>query len=229
MVLKRSCPVLFFLGLIAVSAVHGQLTDAKGQLASPIAFANTQAITTSFVQTPSVASPNGNSAGSSSNQPPQWLKVEFQYGTTPLVTSTYPYVDSIEFKVWIEALDLLAKDAPVPGKGVAVGLTGSVTYINVPMGKTLYGVFYVHPSTIARYSSARGSSDFENKFNIHIEAYVGGALMDKTDKKKDQMGPDWYKALRAVTGLVYRQDQCPFIMTDPDRYPAIKLPATTTQ
>jgi cytolysin (calcineurin-like family phosphatase) len=93
------------------------------------------------------------------------------------------------------------------------------------VGKNFYGVFYVHPSTLARYSSGRGYADFDQKFNIHIEAYVGGVLMDAIDKKKDPMGTDWYKSLRAIPSLVYRQDQCPFIMTDPDRYPAIKLPA----
>jgi hypothetical protein len=209
---------------MAAPAAYGQLTDAKGQLISPIAFSNTQAITTSFVQTPIVTPQNYNSSSGTTNRPPQWLKVEFQFGTTAALKPDYPYLDAVEFKIWIEGLDLYAKDAPVPGKGVAVGLTGSVTYVNIASGKNLYGVFYVHPSTLARYSSGRGYADFDQKFNIHIEAYVGGVLMDAIDKRKDPMGTDWYKSLRAIPSLVYRQDQCPFIMTDPDRYPAIKLP-----
>ena len=98
---------------------------------------------------------------------------------------TTKFLDSVEFKVWIEGLDLLAKDAPVAGKGVAVSFTGSVTYVNIPQGKDNYGVFYVHPSTLDRYSAGGGADDFDRKFNIHMEAYVGGALMDAIDKNKE--------------------------------------------
>jgi hypothetical protein len=222
MVLKRSCPVVFFLGLIAAPAAHGQLTNANGEMVSPIAFVDHEAITTSFVTAPNL---NTDSNSSSSSEPGKWLKVEFHYGTTPLVTAAYPYVDAIEFKVWIEGLDLFAKDAPVPGKGVAVGLTGSVTYVSVPMGKDIYGVFYVHPSILARYSSERGYTDFDRKFDVHVEAYVGGALMDAVDKNKEE-DPKWFQQLKAIPDLVYRQDQCPFLVSNSDRYPAIKLPAT---
>ena len=110
-----------------------------------------------------------------------------------------------------------------PGKGVAVALTGSVTYVNVPAGKDLYGVFYVHPNTLGRYSGDRGYEDFDRKYNIHIEANVGGVLMDAIDKKKDPSGPTWFQPLIPIANLVYRQDQTPFIIADPDRYPAIKL------
>jgi hypothetical protein len=213
LVLRRSYAVVFFLGLIAAPAALGQLPT------SPIKFVNQEAITTSFVTAPNV---NTDTNASSPSSPGQWLKVEFHYGITPAVGN---FQDAVEFKVWIEGLDLLAKNAPVPGKGAAVVLTGSVTYINIPAGKDCYGVFYVHPSTLARYSTDRGYEDFDRKFNVHIEASVGGAVMDYFDKMKDKAGLDWYKAPTAIPGLVYRQDQCPFLISNPDRYPMIKLPA----
>ena len=45
-----------------------------------------------------------------------------------------------------------------------MALTGSVTYINVAAGRDLYGVFYVHPSTLGRYSSDRGYEEYDRKF-----------------------------------------------------------------
>jgi len=217
--LRRSYPVIFLLALIAAPAAYGQLTDAKGQLISPIAFVNQEAVTTSFVQAPNLAGTLGGVGSGSGNN--QWLKVEFHYGTTAALTT--PYLDSVEFKVWIEGLDLLAKNAPVPGKGVSVALTGSVTYVNVPAGKDLYGVFYVHPNTLGRYSDDRGYEQFDRKYDIHVEAYVGGTLMDAINKNKEQ-DPKWFAPFTVVPNLVYRQDQTPFIIADPDRYPAIKLP-----
>jgi hypothetical protein len=218
-VLRWCYPLLFLLGLIAAPAAFGQLKDAKGVFISPIAFANQEAITTSFVQAPNLAGTSGAAAGGNN----QWLKVEFHYGTTPALTTSY--LDAVEFKVWIEGLDLLAKNAPVAGKGAAVALTGSVTYVNVPAGKDLYGVFYVHPNTLGRYSGERGYEDFDRKFDIHIEAYVGGTLMDEINKNKepDPIKWTWFQPLIPIANLVYRQDQTPFIIADPDRYPAIQL------
>jgi len=215
MVLRRSCLPVFFLGLIAAPAAFGQAKN------SPIAFVNQEAITTSFVATPVF-----NSTGSAPPSPSealQWLKVEFHYGTT-LALKT-PYVDAVEFKVWIEGRDLQAPEATTR-EGIAVGLTGSVTYVNIPAGKDIYGVFYVHPSTLGRYSGTRGYEDFDRKFNIHLEAYVGGALMDAIDKNREK-DPNWFTQLKAIPNLVYRLDQSPFILDNPDHYQEIKLPPAT--
>jgi hypothetical protein len=212
MLLRRSCPALFLLALIAAPAAYGQAAN------SPVAFVNQEAITTSFVPTPSVGSATATGSGENN----QWLKVEFHYGTTDKLTTKF--LDSIEFKVWIEGLDPLAKNSQGT-LGVGVALTGSVTYINVPAGKDIYGVFYVHPSTLARYSGDRGYEDYDRKFDVHLQALVGGAVMDEINKNKEQDPLGWYKPLTVVTGLVYRQDQCPFMLADPDKYPAIKLPA----
>ena len=219
MLFRRSQWIPLLLVLISAPTAFGQLKDAQGNLISPVAFVNQEAITTTFVSSPNV----GSSSGSSSNEAGQWLKVEIHYGTTSFLTTKY--LDSVQFKIWIEGLDLLAKDAPVPGKGVAIGLTGDVTYVNIPAGKDLYAVFYVHPSTLDRYSSNRGTEDFERKFDVHVEAYVNGVLMDKIDKNKEQ-DPNWFQTLKAVPNLVYRQNQSPFFLSDVDRYPAIELPAS---
>ena len=193
---------------------------AFGQAANaPIAFVNQEAITTTFVQAPNLAGTSGAAGGGNA----QWLKIEFHYGTTDKLTA--PFLDSVQFKVWIEGLDLLAKNAPVPGKGAAVALTGDVTYVNVPAGKDLYGVFYVHPNTLVRYSDERGYEQFERKYDVHVEAYVGGALVDENNKNKEADPLGWFKPFTVVPNLVYRQDQTPFVIADPDRYPAIKLPA----
>ena len=186
---------------------------------SPVVFANQDAITTSFVQAMNL----GGGGQSSSGGDTKWLKVEFHFAVTPTVGD---YLNEVQFKVWIEGLDLLATDAPVPGKGVAVALTGSVTYVNVYKGKDVYGVVYVHPSTLGRYNAGGGSGDFDRKFNIHVEADVDGKPVDAIDKRKEQ-DLTWYQPLRAVPGLIYLQNQSPFIITDADRYPALKLPASS--
>jgi hypothetical protein len=197
---------------------------SRAQLAtSPIAFANLDAITVSFVAPPDLG---GTGTGSTDADATQWLKVEFHYGTTPNLKTNF--LDEVEFRVWIEGLDLLATDAPVKGEGVAVGLTGTVTYINVPANKDIYGSFYVHPSTLSRYTSTRGTSDFEKKFDVHIEAYVGGVLMDAIDKNKGEVA-GWHLKLRPIPNLVYRQNQCPFMISDSSRYPAIKMMSSSGQ
>jgi hypothetical protein len=233
-VLKRSFGVLF-LALAAVStAAYAQaikapiaaLTQARvGQdEAAPTAlrvinFANEEAITTSFVQAPAVNSTT-NSGGSDVGN---WLKLEFHYSVNPTDPHKYPWVDSAEFKVWIEGRDLYAANAP-GAEGVAICLTGSVTYINLAQSRDCYGVFYVHPSTLARYCGTGSYEDFDRKYNAHIEAYVGGKLVDYYDKRKD--ADKWWTQPAAVPNLVYQQDQSPFLLTDVTHYPMIKLPAS---
>jgi hypothetical protein len=104
---------------------------------------------------------------------------------------------------------------------VAVTLTGEETYLNIPMARDCYGVFYVHPGTLVRYGGDRGQDNFDRKYNIHIEAYVNGALMDRIDRWPED-NPDWWKPLRATPSLVLRSDQSPFIITDTSKYPMLK-------
>jgi hypothetical protein len=217
-VLKRSCLAIFLFSFGAASAAFGQATNAL------VTFNNQDAITTTFVVAPNLA---GTAGAASGNANTGWLKVEFHFGATPLATT--PFLDSVEIKVWIEGLDLLAKNAPVAGKGVSVAMTGSVTYVNVPVSRDIYGVLYVHPSTLTRYSGEGGFENYDRKYDIHAQLLVGGTVMDEINKGKEQDPLGWYKLFTMIPNLVYRQDQTPFIVADPDRYPAIKLPPAAAQ
>jgi hypothetical protein len=198
-----------FAVLLGLSAI-----PALAQVAnSPIVFSNQDAIITSFV-TPQ-------NLGGSASDNSQWLKVEFHYSVTP-PDGTGDYVNGATFKVWVEGRDLFDPTGK-PGEGIAVALTGEVSYVNLYKGKDVYGVVYLHPSTIGRYNAGGGASDFDRKFNIHVEADVDGKPVDAIDKKKEQ-DLNWYTALKPVSGLLFLQNQTPFIMTDSDRYPALKLP-----
>lgn len=212
-VLKRHSLALLFLTLI-VSFAHGQTQDA------PINFVVRDAIITSFVTAPNLGS-TGDAGGGGSRSNNQWLKVEFHYGTTANLKTRF--LPSAEFKVWIEGVDPDAENkTQASGKGVAIALTASVTYVNIEAGKDVYGVFYVNPATLSRFSSR--PDEYDKKFNIHLEAYVDGKQVDFFDKNKEK-NLDWFKPLVATPGYVYNHDQCCFISVDPDKYPPIKLVA----
>ena len=63
--------------------------------------------------------------------------------------------------------------------------------------------------------------------NIELDDLISSGvigLMDAIDKNKDkETDKNWFQALKALDGLVYRQNQCAFLLADPGRYPAIKL------
>jgi hypothetical protein len=182
---------------------------------SPIVFNSTDGIKTTLVDLPSFL---GSTSGGNEGTPKKWLKIEFKYAATP---AKGDYVDAVQFKVWVEGRDLMAPNAP-GDEGVAVVLTGSVTYVNIPKDKDTYGVFYVHPCTMGRYSTKQGYTDFERKFNVHLDAIIDGKVVDNIDKNKET-DLAWYQKFPALSGFVYRQDQCPFLLTEFGRYPPIKL------
>jgi hypothetical protein len=204
--------------LLLVLLAGKALAQDQGQTPPPpIVFPEQDAVTTSFVSPTNL----GGSGTASSDDSNQWLKVEFQYAVNPPAGANF--LDEVQFKVWIEGRDTLDPAATTP-EGIAITLTGSVTYVNVAKTATAYGVFYVHPSTLGRYSTSRGVSDFDRKWNIHIEADVDGKPVASVDKNKEQ-DPNWYlPPVRPVPGYVYRQNQSPFVNADSDKYPAIKLP-----
>jgi hypothetical protein len=205
--LRRSIACACILGFLTIPLV-AQVPN------SPIVFAP-DGITTTFVPAPTL----GNSGGASEAQ---WLKVEIHFAAIPPAPAKF--VDAAEFRIWIEGRDFASKLAPV----IAVGLTGSVTYVNIPAGKDVYGVFYVAPDTLARYSTDHGPSDFDHTFDIHVEAYVGGTKVDYFNKNKET-DLDWYSKLTPVAGEVYAQNQTPFIVYDQDKYPPLKVPVATAQ
>ena len=204
--LKQRFLILFLLVSASVR-VFSQAAD------SPVVFTSPGGITASFVDCPSLGGTSTTSGSSS-----KWLKIEFKYSATPVKGD---YIDSVQFKVWLEGRDLTAADAP-GNEGSAIALTGSATYVCVPKGKDTYGVFYVNPSVLGRYSGKQGPSDFERKFNVHLDALVDGKIVDNIDKTKEEE-LTWYQKLTAVAGFVCRQDQCPFMLTDPNKYPPLKL------
>jgi hypothetical protein len=217
-----------FLGVALVTLLAGSgafAQDAAGGANAPrvVNFDDRDGLVASFVQAPVL----GSTSGSGNDSAGQWLKIEFHFKVNPPATQKSPYVDAAEFKVWVEGRDLYAANAP-GADGVAVALTGSVTYVNLPAGRDLYGVFYVHPSALTRYSTKNGAQeDFDRRFNIHIEADVAGTPVDVYDKKKET-DAGWYKPLVPVAGMVMRQDMTPFIAADVSRYPQIKVPAAAT-
>ncbi len=183
-----------------------------------INFANEEGITVTLVSAPAVGSTSGGASADNTN----WLKVDFHYGVNPADPQKYPWVDSAEFKIWIEGRDLYAANAPAGSRdGVAVTLTGSVTYVNLQQTKDAYGVFYVHPSALSRYCGSGSTEDFDRKFDIRIVASVGGKVVDQYDKNKDYS--DWNTKCVQVSNMVFRQNQSPFLMADTVRYPMIKL------
>jgi hypothetical protein len=201
------------LSFIAISGI------SFAQQAAPVlAFSKEDAVVATLVQALNETSSNED-AGSSNPEDTKWLKVEFHYSVNPAVGK---YLDEVQFKVWIEGRDLFDPQGQ-PGKGIPVMLIGTVTYANIPKGTDNYGVVYVHPFTLGRYSTELGPTDFDRTFNVHVEADIAGSPVDSADKNKEQ-DPNWYQQYKMIPGLVYRQDQCPFINDNPSRYPAIKLP-----
>jgi len=202
-----------------VAAQIGQ--DYAQTQARVIQFFNEESVTTTLVAAPAVGSTSGGSSTDNSN----WLKVEWHYGINPADPKKFPWIDSVQFKVYVEARDLYSSAVP-PGSqdGVAICLTGSVTYLNLAQARDGYGVVYLHPSTLARYAGNGGTEDFDRKFNVKVEAYVGGKLVDYQSKNPhDKGGPDWNKIITvSVPNLVLRQDQTPFLMADSIRYPMLK-------
>jgi hypothetical protein len=231
---KRSFCVAFLVTLAGLSGAFAQVIKAPveavtaariGQDEAPsssrrvIQFVNEEPITISFVLAPVLGG-----AVSGNGEGVNWLKVEFHYGVNPADPKKNPWVDAVEFKIWIEGRDLYAANAPAGSQdGVAVCLTGSCTYVNLEQARDAYGVFYVHPTAVTRYSGRGGPDDFDRKFNVHVEAYVGGKLVDYNDKKKDV--DKWWMGPTQVPDIVLRQDQTPFVNYDVGRYPQIKLPS----
>jgi hypothetical protein len=216
MAFKRSWLALFFVGVIATPAwAQAPTQDTRYR---PIIFNNTDGVTTSFVSAPVFSS--GTSTGVVNAS--QWLKVELHYSVTPKPTSAGGnFLSNATFRIWIEGRDLYDPQGK-PGEGIAVVLTGSVTYLNIAAGRDAYASFYVHPATLARYSTSNGYTDFDRAFNIHVEADVDGQISDYYDKRPEQ-DLNWYTKPSAIDGLVYRQNQCAFIVDAAGRYPPIKL------
>lgn len=144
-----------------------------------------------------------------SSRPAKWVLIEFNYTVTP--ANKAEYVDEVQFKANIEGDSATKEDRTQ----TPVMLTAEVTYMMVPAGKG-FGSFYISPDVAARYHLTENLS----KFNINIQAFVGGQKVDAKDKKRDE--ENWYSKYPTVAGLVLTKVQSPFILNDADRYPTIK-------
>jgi len=207
---------------VAALAAASVGQDYAQTQARVIQFFNEESVTTTLVPAPVVGSTSGGTSTDNAN----WLKVEWHYSVNPPDPKKYPWIDSVQFKVYVEARDLYAPPATIPAgsqDGVAICLTGSVTYLNLAQARDGYGVVYVHPSTLSRYSGNGGVESFDRKYNVRVEAYVDGKLVDYQSKNpRDPSGPDWNKGLASIPNFVLRQDQTPFLMADSIRYPMLK-------
>lgn len=151
--------------------------------------------------------------GGGGSRDSKWVIIEFSYTVTPDKDSKNPFIDEVQFKANIEARDGAGDSRSTD----PVILTGDVTYVCVPAGKG-FGSLYIPPDVAARYSLDR----YLSQFNVNIQAFVGGQMVDSKDKRREQK-EDWFSGYKTVSGLVYNKMQSPFILNDTDRYPAIKL------
>jgi len=211
MELRRHHAIIFFLSILSVPAWSQTPPPDR-----PVLFNDQDGVSVSFVTAPSLST----SAQATPISGTQWLKVELHYSVTTKPKDP-PFLSSVTFNVWIEGRDLYDPQGQA-GQGIAVVLTGTATYVNVPSGKDNYAALYVSPNALTRYSTDTGITDFDRKFNIHAEATINGQLSDWYDRKKED-NPNWYKLPRVVDGLVYRANQCSFIVDSPDRYPTLSL------
>jgi len=231
--LKRSLGVIGMVTVAGVVTVTAQMAKppvaamaaarlgqdyAPAQQQRVIEFFNQGSVTTMLVAPPALGSTGGGSTAGGTD----WLKVEWHYSVNPADPKKLPWIDEVQFKVYVEGRDLYAANAPGQ-EGVAVCLTGEVTYVNLAQSRDAYGCVFLHPSTLARYAGTRGPEDFERKYNVRVEAYVGGKMVDYQSKNpNDKGGPDWNKGLPSVTNMLMQQDKTPFIAADTNRYPMIK-------
>ena len=202
--------VVLLLGL-AAGPVMAQVAN------SPVVFVNQNAIVTSFVQTTNLG---GGSGGSGDNS--QWLKVEFHYSVTPAVGDYLPRSSSrFGWKASTCSRPTRRSRArALRWRSPVRSLTSMSS-----RARTVTALFMFIPRLSDATVPGGGYQDFDRKFNIHVEADVDGKAVDVFDKNKET-DPNWYQPLRPIPGLLYLQNQSPFISADPDRYPALKLPAS---
>ncbi|MEM1059511.1 MAG: hypothetical protein AAGK14_09710 [Verrucomicrobiota bacterium] len=149
-----------------------------------------------------------------------WMVINFSYEVAPLNQAAF--LDEAEFRVYVEVLtkrDPRAKD--FDGEGAV--LTGSVTYVNIPEGEN-NGVVYIPPQTVARYGGRKELERVNPECNIFIEAFANRRQVDGRSMNAERGNQaNWYQAMQQIDGLIFRQNQSPFIATDTIGYPPIKV------
>lgn len=146
--------------------------------------------------------------------PKNWMIVNFNYESFPY--EGQDFLDEITFKVYIEGAE---KEDAKDRDGVTVVLTGEVTYINIPAGKDINGVFFVNADAVERYDIERKT----NTFNIRVEAMEKGKLADFVEKNRREDSEDWFTAYGKKEGLVLNQNQSPWVSSSVSAFPQIKM------
>jgi len=102
-------------------------------------------------------------------------------------------------------------------------LTGEVTHTNIAGGHDSRSVMYVPPQALARVMANRPIAP-NSVQNIAVQIVQQGAV--KNEGSLVRAGPEWYKGLPALSGLVLNKNETPFAPLYWDRYEQIK-PATS--
>lgn len=145
----------------------------------------------------------------------KWILVEFAYTISPdpSAKEKVNFLDEVTFKVSVEGREGEGDERTAK---TAI-LTGEVTYMAVPIGKG-YGALYISPDVAAYYRIDK----YMSKFNVNVQALIGGQVVDFKDKRKDD--ENWYTRAdyKIVPGMLLNKQQSVFILNDTDRYPTIK-------
>lgn len=193
----RSSLILLLVVILGCSFSHVNAQD-------PVVFIDK--VETEMITPEKLGAPRSGSSG----RPAKWVLVEFSYTVTP--ENRGEYLEEVQFKANIEG-DAATKD---DRKQQPVILTGEVTYMQVPAGKG-FGSLYISPDVATRYHIEQNLS----KFNVNVQAYVGGQMVDTKDKRKEN-DPNWFAPYKSISGLVMNKTQSVFILNDTDRYPTVK-------
>ena len=133
------------------------------------------------------------------NQRDKWLEVEVEFA------SSAPFTDELTLKYYIL----------INGKV----LTGEVTHMNIVGGRENRSVMYVPPGAIARVMENKPAAP-NSVQNIAVQIVQQGAVKDENNLVRG--GPEWYKGLPTLSGLVLNKNETPFAPLYWDRYAQIK-------
>lgn len=156
----------------------------------------------------------GTNRGSSPTATGKWILVEFSYEVKPdPEKEKSTHLDEVQFKVSVEGSDGEGRKSDK-----TVILSGEVTYMAVPVGKG-FGSMYIPADVAAIYHIDR----YMSNYNVNVQAFVGGQLVDSKDKKSGE-ADNWFARpdFKNIPGMLLNKQQSPFVVNDTDRYPTIK-------
>lgn len=156
----------------------------------------------------------GTNRGSAPTATGKWILVEFSYEVKPdPAKDKSTHLDEVQFKVSVEGTE---GDGDRKSTKTVI-LSGEVTYMVVPVGKG-FGSMYIPADVAALYHIDK----YMSKYNVNVQVFVGGQLVDSKDKKSDD--ENWFARpdYKNIPGMLLNKQQSPFVVNDTDRYPTIK-------